>query len=109
MVRFYESSGFVVLDRNWRCPDGELDLVVADSAGKLLVFCEVKTRTSPSFGSPGEAVTPAKARRLRRLAGRWMAEARPSGCSPSALRVDVAAVRPGPGGKAVVELIENAC
>ncbi|HMK63914.1 MAG TPA: YraN family protein [Acidimicrobiales bacterium] len=108
-ARFYESAGFTVIDRNWRCPQGELDLVVADGAGGLLVFCEVKTRTSSAFGSPAEAVTPAKVRRLRRLAGHWMAEARPSGCSPSILRVDVAVVRPGPDGRAVVEVVENAC
>ena len=71
-----------------RCPDGELDLVVA-SAGEL-VFCEVKTRTSDRFGLPAEAVTAAKQRRLRRLAVRFLAEA--GGAGGRSLRFDVASV-----------------
>lgn len=109
VAQWYQARGFLVLGRNWRCSEGELDLVLGDRRGALVVFCEVKTRTSSRFGSPLEAVTPAKARRLRRLAGRWMSEARPAGLSPSALRVDVAAVRPGPEGVAVVEVVESAC
>jgi len=62
--------GMVVLDRNWRCDIGELDLVLRD--GRVLVFCEVKTRATAAFGSPLEAVTPAKVARLRRLAARWV-------------------------------------
>lgn len=109
MARWYRARGFEVLCRNWRCSDGEIDLVLRDAGAAVLVFCEVKTRTSSTFGSPWEAVTPAKARRLRRLAGRWMAEARPAGLAPSDMRVDVAAVRPGPGGVEVVEVVEGAC
>ena len=63
--------GMVVLDRNWRCPEGELDLVLRD--GRVLVVCEVKTRTSLAHGSPHEAVTAAKRRRLRLLARSWLA------------------------------------
>ena len=63
-------TGMVLLDRNWRCPAGEIDLVLRD--GRTLVFCEVKTRSSAAFGSPLEAVTPAKAARLRRLAAQWL-------------------------------------
>jgi putative endonuclease len=62
----------VLLDRNWRCELGEIDLVLRD--GDVLVVCEVKTRSSAAFGSPFEAVTPAKLSRLRRLAARWVAE-----------------------------------
>ncbi len=62
--------GMVILERNWRCPAGELDIVARD--GDVLVFCEVKTRTSVAFGSPLEAVTASKAARLRRLAAAWM-------------------------------------
>jgi putative endonuclease len=62
----------VLLDRNWRCPEGELDLVLRD--GPVVVVCEVKTRRDASFGSPLEAVTSAKLRRLRRLAARWLRE-----------------------------------
>lgn len=69
-ARYLGERGMVVLDRNWRCEIGELDLVLRD--GETLVFCEVKTRASAAYGSPLEAVTPAKAARLRRLAARWM-------------------------------------
>ena len=64
--------GMVVLDRNWRCELGELDLVLRD--GSTVVFCEVKTRADDRFGSPVEQVGPAKAARLRRLAARWLAD-----------------------------------
>lgn len=84
---WYEARGWVVVDRNWRCRDGELDLVLR--SGRTTVFCEVKTRTSSAFGSPAEAVTPTKQRRIRRLAARWLAD------HPSVrgeVRFDVAAV-----------------
>jgi len=63
--------GLRVLDRNWRCREGELDLVARD--GDALVFCEVKTRRGTGFGHPVEAVTGAKQKRLRTLAQRWLA------------------------------------
>lgn len=71
-VRHLQDSGLRVLDRNWRCPDGELDIVAAD--GAVIVFCEVKTRSSLDYGDPAEAVVGAKAARIRRLAVRWLAE-----------------------------------
>jgi putative endonuclease len=66
-----EQAGLRILDRNWRCPDGEIDIVAAD--GDTLVICEVKTRSGLAFGDPAEAVVAAKAARLRRLALRWLA------------------------------------
>jgi putative endonuclease len=66
-----ERAGLRILDRNWRCPEGEIDLVAAE--GATLVVCEVKTRSGAAFGDPAEAVGPAKVQRLRRLALRWMA------------------------------------
>ncbi len=69
---FLQAQGFVVLERNWRCDLGEIDIVAMDRG--CLVVCEVKTRSSLAFGTPAEAVTPAKAARLRRLATRWLAE-----------------------------------
>ena len=66
------ADGLVLLERNWRCADGELDIVAVD--GDCLVFVEVKTRSSLVLGDPAEAVSPAKAARLRRLALRWLAE-----------------------------------
>ncbi len=71
-ARWLSGQGMVVLDRNWRCELGEIDLVLRD--GDVLVVCEVKTRASAAFGSPFEAVTPAKLARLRRLAARWLAD-----------------------------------
>jgi putative endonuclease len=74
--------------RNWRCREGELDLVVR--LGRELVFCEVKARSSDRYGIPAEAVTPAKQRRLRLLATRFLSEQ--DGLRPSGLRFDVVAV-----------------
>ena len=68
---YLTDSGLRVLDRNWRCRDGELDIVARD--GDALVFCEVKTRRAVGVGPPGEAVGHVKQRRLRVLAQRWLA------------------------------------
>ncbi|PTR26476.1 putative endonuclease [Rhodococcus sp. OK519] len=65
------AAGLQILDRNWRCRHGELDLVAVD--GDTVVFVEVKTRSGLGFGSPAEAVTYAKQRRIRMLAQRWLA------------------------------------
>jgi putative endonuclease len=86
-ARWYEAHGYTVVTRNWRCRDGELDLVLAK--GRTLVFCEVKTRTSNAYGSPAEAVTRTKQLRLRRLAMRWLDE---HDAKPSQVRFDVAGV-----------------
>ena len=83
------ASGAQVLARNWRCREGEIDLVVRDPDGTL-VFCEVKTRSSTAFGEPAEAVGPAKARRIRSVACRWLEGHRPVGAHD--LRFDVIAV-----------------
>jgi putative endonuclease len=68
---FLMDEGLSVLDRNWRCREGELDIVARDRTA--IVFCEVKTRRGTGFGYPVEAVTYAKRRRLRVLAQRWLA------------------------------------
>jgi putative endonuclease len=68
---WYRDNGYRVLERNWRCPQGEIDIVCSrrNPAGcSTLVVCEVKARTSNSHGHPLEAVTPSKQARLRRLA-----------------------------------------
>jgi len=113
VAEWYTARGYEVVARNWRCADGELDLVLSGRSSAhpdrgVVVFCEVKTRSGSAFGAPLEAVTPAKQRRLRRLAGRWLAEAKPPGLSAEHVRVDVAAVRPGPGGF-VIDVVEDAC
>lgn len=70
--RHLVDQGMVLLDRNWRCDAGEIDLVLRD--GDVLVVCEVKTRSSTDYGTPHEAVTDIKLARLRRLAMRWVEE-----------------------------------
>jgi putative endonuclease len=78
----------VVLDRNWRCELGEIDLVLRD--GPVLVFCEVKTRATAAFGSPLEAVGAQKVARLRRLGARWMLE---HGVHAEQVRLDLVGVQ----------------
>src|ERR671918_2011481 len=89
---WYVASGYDVVARNWRCREGELDLVVA-RPGEV-VFCEVKTRASDRFGVPAEAVTVAKQRRLRTLAARFLDEraGAASGSARPSIRFDVVAV-----------------
>jgi len=103
---WYTSQGYHVLGRNWRCREGELDLVVARNG--VVVFCEVKTRRGSAFGLPVEAVTARKQRRLRLLASRWLAEQPPGGRGFADLRFDVASVTLGAGGAPDVEVIEAA-
>jgi putative endonuclease len=67
---YLESAGLRILDRNWRCQDGEIDIVAVDR--HVFVICEVKTRSSARYGTPVEAVGRAKLRRLRRLAVLWL-------------------------------------
>lgn len=83
--------GLRILERNWRCRYGELDVIAADTDGTL-VFIEVKTRTGDGFGGVEYAVTPQKVRRLRRLAGLWLA-GQDSGWRH--VRIDVVGVRIG--------------
>jgi putative endonuclease len=91
-ARHLVEQGMVLLDRNWRCDAGEIDLVLRD--GRVLVVCEVKTRSSVAFGSPLEGVTAPKAARLRRLAARWLAEHR---LRPDEVRIDLVGVLVLPG------------
>jgi putative endonuclease len=92
-ARHLVEQGMVLLERNWRCDAGELDLVLRD--GRVLVVCEVKTRTSTAYGSPLEGVTARKAARLRRLAARWLAEHQ---LHPEEVRIDLVGVLVPRGG-----------
>ena len=103
VASWYEAAGYDVLGRNWRCRDGELDLVVTRAG--TVVFCEVKTRVSTEFGPPVEAVTARKQQRLRKLALRWL-EAHPGRWR--ALRFDVGSVVRGERGRLLVEVLEDA-
>jgi putative endonuclease len=105
---WYEARGYTVATRNWRCREGELDLVLVNptlGSRGLVVFCEVKTRRGDAFGAPFEAVTVAKQRTIRSVALRWLAEHPQRGAD---LRFDVASVLAPRDGVAVVEVIEAA-
>jgi putative endonuclease len=93
------ARGYVVVARNWRCRDGELDLILRQ--GRVYVFCEVKARTTDVFGAPVEAITRTKQARIRRLAARWLEEAAP--VRPREIRFDVASML-GPD----LEILEGA-
>ena len=95
---FLIAAGMTVVERNWRCPQGEIDIVATD-AGET-VFVEVKTRSSLAFGHPLEAITVAKLARLRRLAAAWC-EAHPA--NHDQIRIDAIAVIAPPIGEAEVE------
>ena len=70
--QWLQRRGWAIVDANWRCRQGEIDIVA--SRGKELVFFEVKTRSSTRFGYPVEAISSAKLARLRRLVGLWLAD-----------------------------------
>jgi len=92
VAAWYRAAGWDVVARNWRCRDGELDLIC--TRGRVVAVCEVKTRSSLAFGHPAEAVTRAKQVRIRGLAAAWLATD-PLGWAPHEIRFDVAAVLPG--------------
>ena len=69
-VNYLERCGFRILDRNWRCAEGEIDIVAVDR--HTFVVCEVKTRSGTRYGTPLEAIGRAKRSRLRKLAVRWL-------------------------------------
>lgn len=86
------SLGLRILTRNWRCRYGELDVIATDEDAHTVVFVEVKTRTGDGYGGLAYAVTDRKVRRLRRLAGLWLAD-QPG--SWATIRIDVIGVRIG--------------
>ena len=95
--RWYEQHGYVIVARNWRCKRGELDVVACKDS--VLVVCEVKARASNAFGTPAEAVTPAKQLKVRRATADFRASMRRSNDSLASLvnisrtvRFDVACV-----------------
>ncbi len=101
-LRHLLAQGMVLLERNWRCDEGEIDILLRD--GPTLVVCEVKTRTSYLCGTPHEAITEAKLDRLRRLGQAWIRE---HGVSVEEARVDLVAVLRPPKGPAVVDHVRG--
>lgn len=86
-----ERQGLVVVERNWRCALGEIDIIASHSTGGdvEMVFCEVKCRTGLGYGDPLEAITWAKLRKLRQLAAEWMAT---TGTAVRRIRLDAIGV-----------------
>jgi putative endonuclease len=101
-ARHLVEQGLVLLERNWRCDEGEIDLVLRD--GATLVVCEVKTRTSLQVGTPHEAITDGKLARLQRLGERWAAD---RGVRPDGTRVDLVAVLRLRKGPAIVDHVRG--
>jgi putative endonuclease len=97
-AEYLQDAGFRILDRNYRCAEGEIDIVAVER--RMLVACEVKTRSGVRFGTPVEAVTRQKLRRLRHLAVRW---ASTHGWFFDQLRVDIIGVLKSPSGEFSIE------
>lgn len=74
-AKLLRSKGFTIVERNFRCREGEIDVIAR--RGDTLVFCEVKTRRTDRWGTPGEAVGWRKQQRLRQLAAIWLQQHRP--------------------------------
>lgn len=103
--RHLVERGFEVLDRNWRCAQGEIDLVLRD--GDETVFVEVKTRAGLAYGHPLEAITMVKLARLRRLAGEWCATRRAPGEVVGRIRIDAVAVLAPRNAPATIDHLEG--
>jgi len=101
-ARHLQAAGLAIIDRNWRCGQGEIDIVALDA--DELVFVEVKTRSSTGFGHPLEAITPTKLARLRRLAAAWCAE-HPD--DHSLIRIDAIGVIAGFGEPATIDHLKR--
>ena len=96
-AEYLERNGMRILARNWRCSIGEIDIVAAE--GRALVVCEVKTRSDARYGTPVEAITRSKLRRLRHLAIEWVTA---NGVLFHEIRIDVIGLtRESAGGFAV--------
>lgn len=102
-VDYLRGTGLVVLSRNWRCRDGEIDVVATDS--RQLVVCEVKTRSGTGFGEPAESVSRQKAARIRRVTQAWLAAHQVRWCE---IRFDVVAIVAPPGGEVILQHYESA-
>lgn len=101
-AEYLVGAGLRIVERNWRCPSGEIDVVALD--GPTLVIAEVKTRSSLAFGHPFEAIGEAKLRRLQLLGAEY---AREHGCRDLARRVDAVSVLDDGTGAPVIEHLKG--
>ena len=104
-AQYLIAAGYTVIDRNWRCPIGEIDIVAV--RGRTLAVVEVKTRRSDAFGHPLEAIDDRKGARLWALASRWM-RAHPDEVRGRTLRVDAIAILGPDVATATLEHLEGA-
>lgn len=88
-IRILRSQGYLVLARNWRGSDGELDVICVQNG--VVVAVEVKTRRNHKYGHPADAVTPEKVRRIERLLLSWLRTQRPTWLR-ARRRIDVVAL-----------------
>jgi putative endonuclease len=101
---YLERNGYQIIETNYRCPEGEMDIVARQ--GGFLVFVEVRTRRSDSAGTPEESITPQKKQKLTAVAEHY---GQHHEGLPSARRIDVLAIRLARHGRVSrIELIENA-
>ena len=101
--RFLRGQGYRIVTRNYHCRQGEIDLVALD--GTMIVFVEVKTRTSRDFEDPDFAVTPEKQRRVILAANIFLRQTHSTG---RAARFDIVAITGSPGGELEIEHFVNA-
>jgi len=101
-ANFLEAAGLRILSRNWRCADGELDIVAAER--RTLVVCEVKTRSGSRYGTPLESITWEKRSRLRRLAVRWISA---HGILFDGIRIDAVGLTRDRGGTYAIEHVRG--
>ena len=101
-ARHLIEQGMILLDRNWRCDAGEIDLVLRE--GDVLVICEVKTRSSNECGTPHEAISETKLARLRELATRWCTD---HGVQPTDVRIDLVAIIRPPRGASQIDHVRG--
>ena len=101
---FLKKKGYRITETNYRCPEGEIDIIAKQ--GDFLVFVEVRTKTSLEFGSPEESITPTKKERMKATAAHYQ---QTHSNLPPLWRIDVVAIELNPKGKpSRIELIENA-
>jgi len=101
---FLKRKGYRITETNYRCPEGEIDIIAKQ--GDFLVFVEVRTKTSLEFGSPEESITPTKKERMKATAAHYQ---QTHSNLPPLWRIDVVAIELNPKGKPLrIELIENA-
>jgi putative endonuclease len=99
---YLEAEGFRILERNWRCADGEIDIVAVDR--HTFVVCEVKTRSGTRYGTPLESVSRLKHSRLRRLAVRWLTA---HGVHFDRVRIDIVGVTRDASGGFTIEHVRG--